>query len=309
MKSFSALVLSLALLLVGGVTQAATFTANCSDPNTNLQNVINSVSPGDTIMVNGTCTGQFTINQPITLQSVAGPSEATLNGNQGGSVLTVSATSGTVTLNDLIITNGTGTRIFEANTAGGGIYHTGASTLTLNGVTVNLNQAGSGSGIDNEAGSLILSNSSVINNQCCAGGLTGGGGGILMNGGSLMATSSSVSHNQTVNGGGGIYINAGVQVTLNNSSLKSNVVKGGGGGGILNAGGVLTIDNGTLAQNSASANGGGIDNVIGGGSLTNSSVSMNTAANGGGICNETSSTPLTLVDTTVINNTPNDFCQ
>jgi nitrous oxidase accessory protein NosD len=239
MKSLSALVLSLALLLVGGATQAATLTADCSNPSTNLQTVINSAAPGDTIMVNGTCKGQFTISRPLTLEGVASTSGATLDGNQGGSVLTVNATSDTVTLNDLIITNGTGTRVFEANTAGGGIYHTGASTLTLNEVTVRLNQAGSGSGIDNEAGSLILTHSSVNHNQCCASGLTGSGGGILMNGGDLSLTSSSVSHNQTVAAGGGIS-NNGTQVTLSSASLRGNVVKAGGGGGIWN-GGTLTI--------------------------------------------------------------------
>jgi len=308
MRHFNAVVLSVALLLVGGATQAAMRTADCSNPNTNLQTVINSAAPGDTILVNGTCTGQFTISQPLTLEGVSSTGAATLNGNQGGSVLTVNATSGTVTLNDLIITNGTGTRLFEANTAGGGIYHTGASTLTLNEVTVRLNQAGSGSGIDNEAGPLILTHSSVNHNQCCASGLTGSGGGIFMNGGSLSLTSSSVSHNQTVNGGGGI-ANNGTEVTLSNASLRGNVFTAGGGGGIWNAG-TLTIHGSKLTLNSASANGGGIDN-LGSGSLTNSIVTMNTAgSNGGGICNEkVAGTPLTLVDTTVVDNTPNDFCQ
>ena len=308
MRHLNALVLSVALLLVGGATQAAMRTADCSNPNTNLQTVINSAAPGDTILVNGTCTGQFTIGLPLTLEGVSSTSAATLNGNQGGSVLTVNATSGTVTLNDLIITNGTGTRLFEANTAGGGIYHTGASTLTLNEVTVRLNQAGSGSGIDNEAGSLILTHSSVNHNQCCASGLTGVGGGILMDGGSLSLTSSSVSHNQTVNAGGGI-ANNGTEVTLSNASLRGNVVTAGGGGGIWNFG-TLTIHSSKLTLNSARANGGGIDN-LGSGSLTNSIVTMNTAgSNGGGICNERiAGTPLTLVDTTVNDNSPNDFCQ
>ncbi len=92
------------LALFAGSTRwahASTYTANCANPATNLQMVINGTTDGDTINVSGTCTGNFTVPDAITLQGWA-----TLDGNQTGTTLTVAATSGTVYLTNLNIVNG-----------------------------------------------------------------------------------------------------------------------------------------------------------------------------------------------------------
>jgi nitrous oxidase accessory protein NosD len=197
MKKLCATVLGLALLLVGGAPQAATLTADCSKPGTDLQSVINSAKPGDVITVIGTCKGQFTVSQTLTLTGGPGDAIATLDGNHGGSVLTVNVASpGIVNLDDLIIINGTGTIQFEAVTAGGGIYNLSTGTLVLTNVQVRNNTATDGSGIYNSQGGLLTLLDSSVNHNLDED-PSGLGGGILMNSGSLILTGGSVSHNQT----------------------------------------------------------------------------------------------------------------
>ena len=120
-------------LAVSGVVAAAAtpagITVHC--PTDNLQNAINAAPPGSTLLVDGTCTGNFYIDNNVTL---SGP--ATLD---GGGVPTMYGTtlnviSGTVVLNNLVIQDGVG-----INGLGGGVWNSGQ--LTLNHSTVTHNTA------------------------------------------------------------------------------------------------------------------------------------------------------------------------
>src|SRR5206468_3163562 len=104
---------------------------------------ITAASPGDTLKIKGTCLGNFTVDKNLTLQ---GNTTATLDGNDLGTVLTISGTP-TVHLIDLLITGGL------SATNGGGIDHAGGP-LTLRRVTVQDNEAMSGGGIYSGAGAL-----------------------------------------------------------------------------------------------------------------------------------------------------------
>jgi predicted outer membrane repeat protein len=304
----------------------------------NLQTAISNAPPGSTLIVHGTCTGNFTIGENLTLEG-----SGTLSGTgYSGSVLTISA--GTAFLNNLTIENG------NTSGEGGGIANSG--TLIVTNTTVSHNSANDGGGIWNE-GTLTVTNSTVTNNNASewGGGIrnhfnsvsttitnstvsdntAGAYGGGISNGQSIVTitnstvtgnsspngggfdsdatttiTNSTVSHN-TAASGGGIFNNNLGTTTLANDSVNHNIATSGGGGIDIVAGGTVTqlpSDRGgvSINNNTASGNGGGIDNEGGTGTFYNATVNNNNAVNGGGVYNDAGST-LTISDTSVNHNT------
>ncbi len=142
---------------------------------------------------------------------------------------------------------------------------------TLDGLTIEDGNAGSGSGggIDN-AGTLIINNSTLANNTAS---VSGGG---IENTGSLTVTNITVTGNSASANGGGID-NAGTLMILD-ASLSGNSAAGnnGTGGGIANSG-TLTLINSTLTDNSATVVGGGIYNA-GLMTVTGSTIDDNTGS-------------------------------
>lgn len=214
-----------------------------------------------------------------------------------------------------------------------------SSTVAIAGLTITGGYAiGSGGGIRNAQGVLTITNSTIVGNSALYGDTSGSaysGGGIYSWGGTLTLTNTAISRNSSDTGGaidsssklsitncvitentatyyGGGISNYGDLLTLTNSEIAKNSAGRGGagiysygdttlisgciitqnsttdtyafGGGINNAQGVLTITNSTISENSA-YEGGGINNVNGTLTVTNSIVSKNTASRGGGIYN------------------------
>jgi len=89
---------------------------------TNLQIAIASAAPGSTVIVSGSCTGNFTINKNLVLEGQPS-SNPVLNGNGSGVVLTIQAQAN-VLVAGLVITGGTGSGIIH----NGGNLNTEAST-------------------------------------------------------------------------------------------------------------------------------------------------------------------------------------
>src|SRR5580765_5645112 len=85
---------------VGTLPAGATTVVNCATQN--LQARLNSAAAGSTVLVKGTCVGNFVLSKNLTLR---GSPSATLDGNQAGHVLLVSGTR-TVHLANLTITRG-----------------------------------------------------------------------------------------------------------------------------------------------------------------------------------------------------------
>ena len=155
--------------------------------------------------------GQITLSQSLTIDASALPGGIAINGNQAGSVFSV--TGGNVTLNDLTITNGNG---INNNLGGSGIYN--MANLTLNECTLAGNSSPKfGGGIENNGGTLVLNQCTLTGNSCDA----DGGAGIDVNAGTVTVNQSTLTLNNAPNGAGGIF-NFGGSVTIFNSIVAGN---------------------------------------------------------------------------------------
>lgn len=202
-----------------------------------------------------------------------------------------------VTINRDVAILGLGPSLTTVNGGGvGSVFTINSGTVTLSGLTITNGSAAEGGGIFNNGGTLTVSNSSISGNTA---GYEGGG---IFNNGTLMVTNSSITGNTSQYTGGGIF-NLGT-LTIANSTISGNT-------GTLYSGGIdneatLTITNSTISGNTAEL-GGGIFNAR---TLTisNSTVSGNTATfDGGGIYNfSIAGGTVSLTNTQVVNNTPDD---
>ena len=179
----------------------------------------------------------------------------------------------------------------SGNNFGGGIHNSG--TMTLNQVIVSNNNASfcgcgngvpSGGGISN-TGTMIIIAGTVQSNAGGAFWLWSGGGIYNSNTGIMTITGTTISGNQTGNPGhfgaiGGGIANYGT-LTIQDSTVSGNTALGGDldggyGGGI--SGNNVTITNSTITGNSALRGGG----VAGGGNIAHTTFSNNSASLSGG---------------------------
>jgi CSLREA domain-containing protein len=183
--------------------------------------------------------------------------------------------------------------------AGGGIANTGS--MDVSGSSVSNNTAAAsvgGGGIYNNNGVLTLSNSQIISNS------GSNGGGIYNTLGTVAITKSQIISNSDTNVGGGI-VNITGTVTLAQSGISGNTSAGGDGAGLYNTG-TTSIVTSTITGNTATSgpshdgDGGGVYNSMGSMTLTNATLSGNTANSGGGIFNRAVAT---LTNSTMSENT------
>lgn len=251
----------------------------------------------------------------------AGPGHTVISGGHAFRVVTVRASASAV-LDAVRITDGhTGPNVY-----GGGVYSSGR--LTIAGSAIDDNVAGAGGGIDNAGGSLVVTGSRIEDNN---GGGWGGGG--IQNGGprnlpgSVLVVSSTITGNVTPsNNGGGIFSGQnghpglpgeaavrprrcacgrctgpvaprrpGLVLTVEDSDVSGNKA-GNGGGGI-----VVLQGRGTVARSMIDGNkGGGVQGVS---TISDSTISGNTAYSGAAIGDYvTSGGPFTMTDSTVEGN-------
>lgn len=129
----------------------------------------------------------------------------------------------------------------------------------------------------------------TVNNLTISNGSTSGlGGGIFMSNSSTLNLNRSTVSNNTASDGGGIYINLSGTLNLDASTISGNSATNGGGI-FNNTSGTVNAGNSTIDGNSASGNGGGIYNTATI-TLTNNTISSNTAGKGGGIYNNFTAT-------------------
>ncbi|MFG2876886.1 hypothetical protein ACGFYU_18150 [Streptomyces sp. NPDC048337] len=221
-------------LAAASPASAAFILVNC--PAQNLQTAINNAAAGDTLLVRGTCVGNFTIGKSL---SLVGSSGATLNGNNAGRTLTVNGpTTVRVSLTALTLTGGTADN-------GGGLFNNGA-TLTLSNSTVRNNTAAeAGGGIANFLGVTTVNSTTVHDNTSKY------GGGIAIGPGEATGATvfrSTVRNNTATQLGGGILGFGHARVV--GSTITANTAQGGP----LSGGGIYNFSNMTLFGNSITAN-------------------------------------------------------
>jgi hypothetical protein len=272
-------------------------------PNTSLQEAVNKANPGDTLTLQGTCSGN--------------PDAAGGSANSGlgiGKALTIKgeATNGN---RAALITQKTGSgSLSNVVGIGKGVNVTFTGALDINGFekgTTNDSQqelspvdAGGVMYVDEDAdvtigndvkltGGYAKNGGSIYNKGAIdlSGTVTGGyatNGGSIYNLGTLDLKGTVV--NGYANQGGGIYNNDGT-VTLNGGTISGNQAKFEGGG-IYNNGGTVTLNGGTIGAdkkedaNRSVESGGGI--YLRGGSVDLNSggtiTGNHTGSFGGGIC-------------------------
>lgn len=219
----------------------------------------------------------------------------------GGSTSVITVASGTVAIEHLTITGGSAP-------SGGGIYNAGG-TVTISDVVVTGNAAtgdgtNGGGGIYNGFGSLMIHDSEISSNLSAGQGY--GGGIFASSGGTVAITDSTVSGNTAAYYVGGIN-NLG-WMSIDGSTVSGNTTQRNFGGGIQNHNGTLTITDSTISGNSASGSG---NTVKGGGlynrgstTITNSTLYGNSAgASGGAIHNQGNGNALVVVSSTLAGNT------
>ncbi|HEY3266529.1 MAG TPA: chitobiase/beta-hexosaminidase C-terminal domain-containing protein [Armatimonadota bacterium] len=175
-----------------------------------VQATINAAAAGDEVWVAaGTYVENITLKDGVSLYGgFAGTetaraqrdwtaNESILDGNQTGSVIAGSGTSVTTAVDGFTIQNGVA--VGADHNVGGGIYVSGAATISNNTITSNL----------------------AVN---------GGGVGLL---GWAVITSNTISDNEAINGGGGISMGAqehGLpQAVFENNAVRGNRSQAGGG--------------------------------------------------------------------------------
>lgn len=156
-----------------------------------------------------------------------------------------------------------------AASEGGGLWNSGMGAMTVDRSTIVHNRASGGEatmgggGLFQEAGpsgTLTVTRSEVKDNV--ADGAAGSGGGILNDQGTLVVERTLVTGNRAARAGGGIEANLGT-TTVERTDLAGNVTgdrPGNGGGLHLTGTGTVTIVRGSVTGNQATNDGGGLWN-------------------------------------------------
>jgi hypothetical protein len=254
--------------------------------------------PGPTVIDGGTPVLTIGSGYTVTIRSLT-ITNGTSNGSGGGII-----NFGTLTVRDSAVSNNV------AAGGGGGIVNSTGSTLIIRNSAFSHNVASFGTGIWNQVGaSLTVTgtefNSSNLNNQGSAkvtsSRFHGTNARAIANLGTLTVADSTIENNGNGTAiGAGIGNASGATLTVRNSTISGNY--GTAGAGIGNAGTATVIDS-TVRGNVASQVGGGIGNT---GTLIvrDSTISGNTAVDGGGL--DTMTGTVRLEDTTLTNNTAAD---
>ncbi|HBM16942.1 MAG TPA: hypothetical protein DD381_11435, partial [Lentisphaeria bacterium] len=209
---------------------------------------------------------------------------------------------------------------------GGGIYNLGVTDLE-NAVILE-NTAVDGAGVYNTGGTITISNdSTVLNNDA-----GGSGGGIFNNAGTLNTRwNTAITGNTAVDFGGGVF--GRVSINIEGTDIYNNQAGTGGGilidslatanisysniysnsatltgeyngvgGGILINEGTLTLSNSTVSLNTAVTAGGGVAVADGTFAMTNSTIVNNSAVESGGAIEATAGAQLNIQFSTISGN-------
>ncbi|WP_445269378.1 hypothetical protein [Streptomyces sp. DSM 41634] len=220
-------------------------------------------------------------------------------GNGGG----ISNEGGDVTLVDTEILTNVAASATEVPGNGGGLSNSATGTLTLHKSTVAGNTADeNGGGIQNE-GELKVEHGLITNNEA-----RDGNGGGINNLGTAKIKHTKLIENWAGLNGGAVNNAAGGTLEIKQSALANN--KAGNDGGAVNNAGTATLKKTKVESNSAGHDGGGINNAEEAGgdvtqlTLEHTTVAENRAANAGGGINNQPDAVVTLKESKIVKNLP-----
>jgi hypothetical protein len=158
----------------------------------------------------------------------------------GAPVFTVNDNALAVAIQNLILTNGSGSNA-------GGIFNGYQSSLTVRNCAVSGNSSATGTGgiFNNYNATLAVVGSTISGNSGVVGGISSESGG------SINVSNSTLAGNTSTNSGGAIN-NDGATISIQNSTVSGNSAQFGGGG-IRAAAGATLLANSIVAGNTASA--------------------------------------------------------
>ncbi|WP_160168170.1 right-handed parallel beta-helix repeat-containing protein, partial [Rhodopirellula sallentina] len=246
--------------------------------------------------------GTLTINGTTILQNTANSSNNPNDDQGGGGIFNI---GGTLDINGATITE----NVAVANNGNGGGVMTVGGTVTIDDSSIQSNAAGrAGGGIENNNGSVTITNETVGGPVAASGNTaTINGGGLHASGDNsiTIVTGGLFQNNTAGHEGGGLWNGTGV-MTINGTQILNNTAESlgntnndQGGGGVFNIGGTLVISDAAIHGNVAllnSGNGGGVMTVGGTVTIDETAIQSNQAARaGGGIENNNGEVMLTNV--------------
>ena len=305
-----------------GVTTPVT---NCLDDNSagSLRAVITAAADTDTIDMSALTCSAITLSQGALVVTqngltLLGPTPAApatgpgliIDADYTGRVISATGTSGTLSINNLALVNGSVHRPDQV--AGGGCIQSGISLSLTNSAVSNCAVSGryAFGGAINALADVTLTNSQVTGSRAIAsttsaGPSTGNGsklgaiGGGIYSYGTATIVNSTISGNEAMpgtNGSGGQYgyfSGGGLTIgyfagyygkpqtsLINGSTISGNTMFSFGGG--VTGNGKLTVSNSTISGN-RSGGAGAINGYRAGLYLQNSTIAFNTAYNTGGV--------------------------
>lgn len=256
--------------------------------------------------------GSLVINKSLVINGTSAKN-VTISGNNTSRIFTIAAATGNflITLSNLTMTNGYVPELPTDGTNGGGaISHETTGTLTVNNCVISNNstpghqELGGGGGIYNRNGTLNVNNSTITGNSTRTD-RDRGGAGIMNFSGTVSISKSTISNNSAnltvalnreesgdgfapegdLNGGGGAILNRFGTMTISNSTVSGNTSNnplpgsfGGYGAGVKNVQGMLTVLNCTITDNTAISGAGGGLSTNGNTTVKNTIVAGNFAA-------------------------------
>jgi len=296
MKSIALSVIVCTVLFLHDVSHATVWYIHPDSTLNSIQDGMDLCATGDTVLVGaGTYIENINFNgMAITVISEYGADTTIIDGSSpahpdsGSVILFASGEDTTSVLQGFTITNGSGTNFTGVGTIGGGILCFGASSPTITGNTITVNEAfWGGGGIASLYSSPVIDSNTISDNASD----TMGGGILVYDNSEALVANNIIMSNTSVYGGGiwitGIYSNPMIM----NNYIVDNAAFGFGGYGSGGGGGTAwsaapTFQGNSIVNNSANYSGSGlyctasstplfIDNTITGNTSTYGAIRCN----------------------------------